>query len=115
MVGEQIKKARLLAGLSQKKLGELIGKGISTVSEWESGKRSPDIELIPVLSRFLNVSQSFLLDLTDNPTYEIRDSIPDAFPTYEEDSKLLTAYHNADKKTKRMVRMILNIEEDDNE
>ena len=113
MIGRQIKKARLLAGLSQKQLGNLIGKGISTVSEWESGKRSPDIELIPVLSRVLNVSQSFLMDLTDNPHLEMRDNVPDTFPTYEEDSKILSAYHNADKKTKRMVKMILNIEEDD--
>ena len=52
MVGKQIKKARLLAGLTQKQFGELLGgKGISTVSEWESGKRSPDIELIPLMSK----------------------------------------------------------------
>ena len=36
MVGKQIKKARLLAGLSQGKLGAIIGKGVSTISEWES-------------------------------------------------------------------------------
>ena len=61
MIGKQIKKARQLAGLSQKELGDAVGKGISTISEWESGKRSPDIELIPKLGRVLNVSQAFLM------------------------------------------------------
>ena len=63
MLGEKIKKARLLAGLTQKQFGELIGgKGISTVSEWESGKRSPDIELIPIMSQILNVEPAFFVD-----------------------------------------------------
>ena len=113
MVGKQIKKARLLAGLSQKQLGDMIGKGISTVSEWESEKRSPDVELIPRLGQILNVSQSFLMGLTDDPRREVRETIPDTFPSFEEDMRLLKAYHDADRKTKQMVKMMLNIEEDD--
>ena len=62
MIGEQIKKARRNAGLTQKQLGDALGgKGISTISEWESGKRSPDIELIPKLAEVLGVSQSWLM------------------------------------------------------
>ena len=115
MIGKQIKKARLLAGLSQKELGEAIGKGISTVSEWESGKRSPDIELIPVLSRVLNVSQAFLMDFTDDPSiyYETGKHLPDTIPSYKEDYFLLQAYHSADKKTRTMVKMLLGIDEED--
>lgn len=66
MVGKQIKKARLQAGLTQKQLGELLGgKGVSTVSEWESGKRSPDVDLIPIMSKILNVSPNYLIDYED--------------------------------------------------
>ena len=113
MVGKQIKKARLLAGLSQGKLGAIIGKGVSTISEWKSGKRSPDIELIPIISEVLNVSQSFLMDLTDDPHREVYGNIPDSISTFEEDTEILRAYHAADRKTKRMVKMLLNVEEDD--
>ena len=110
MIGKQIQKARLLAGLSQKELGDLVGKGISTISEWESGKRSPDVELIPVLGNVLKVSQAFLLDMTDDPYYKPSDSIPDKFPMYEEDYKLLNAYHAADNKTRAIVKALLDIE-----
>ena len=110
MIGKQIKKARLLAGLSQKELGDLVGKGISTISEWESGKRSPDVELIPILGSVLRVSQAFLLDMTDDPYYKPADNLPDKFPLYEEDRKLLDAYHNADSKTRAIVRALLDIE-----
>ena len=103
MIGKQIKKARLLAGLSQKELGDLIGKGISTISEWESGKRSPDVELIPVLGNVLKVSQAFLLDITDDPYYKQNEVVPDKFPLYDEDYKLLNAYHAADSKTRSIV------------
>jgi transcriptional regulator with XRE-family HTH domain len=113
MIGEKIKKARLLAGLSQKQLGDAIGKGISTISEWESGKRSPDVELIPELGKILNVSQLFLMDLSDNPQQEVGDRIPDKFPPIKEDYALLDAYHSADKKTRTIVRMLLDIDEED--
>ena len=110
MIGKQIKKARLLAGLSQKELGELIGKVISTVSEWESGKRSPDVELISTLGRVLNVSQAFLLDMTDDPFYRPEDDLPAEFPLYDEDYKLLNAYHAASSKTRSIVKALLDIE-----
>ena len=61
MIGEQIKKARRNAGLTQKQLGDALGKGISTISEWESGKRSPDIDLLPTLAEVLGVSQAWLM------------------------------------------------------
>ena len=110
MIGKQIKKARHLAGLSQGELGNLIGKGTSTISEWESGKRSPDVELIPVLGRVLNVSQAFLLDMTDDQYYRPEEDLPDEFPLYEEDHKLLTAYHAASNKTRSIIKALLDIE-----
>lgn len=115
MIGKQIKKARQLAGLSQKELGDAVGKGISTISEWESGKRSPDIELIPKLGMVLNVSQAFLMDFTDDPNiyYETGRPLPDTIPSYKEDYYLLHAYHAADKKTRTMVKMLLGIDEED--
>lgn len=67
MIGEQIKKARKAAGLSQKQLGEALdGRGISTISEWESGKRSPDVELLPIIADALGVSQAWLLGLPED-------------------------------------------------
>lgn len=111
MVGKQIKKARLLAGLTQKQLGELIGgKGISTVSEWESGKRSPDIELIPVLSKILNVSPAFLIDDSDDAASPVLNSPKTDFDCLSADEHtLINAYRAADDRAREdAMKTLLN-------
>jgi transcriptional regulator with XRE-family HTH domain len=102
MVGKQIKKARLLAGLTQKQLGELIGgKGISTVSEWESGKRSPDIELIPILSKILNVSPAFLIDDSEDAALPVLSSPKTDYDFLStEEHTLISAYRAADDRAR---------------
>lgn len=110
MVGDQIKKARHLAGLSQKQLGDLIGKGISTISEWESCKRSPDVELLPVLSDVLNVSMSYLIGTTDDPKYGRTEKTEIIKPT-REISDLMNAYALAPEWKKRAVRELLGMNE----
>ena len=110
MVGDQIKKARHLAGLSQKQLGDLVGKGISTVSEWESGKRSPDVELLPTLSEVLNVSMSYLIGITDDPMYgkTVKSEI---IKPSQETVDLISAYALAPDWKKKAVRQLLEMDE----
>ena len=101
MVGDKIKKARLLAGLTQKQLGELIGgKGVSTVSEWESGKRSPDIELIPIIAQILNVQPAFFVDETRDITLNLSTPKSEYDPLSEQEHVLLDAYRAADDRAR---------------
>ena len=110
MIGRQIKKARHLAGLTQKELGDLLGgKGVSTISEWESGKRSPDVELLPELGRVLKVSQAFLLDLTDDPHYIQKIETEQIVPFDQDDITLVMKYRAADEGTKSSVRKLLDM------
>lgn len=111
MVGDQIKKARHLAGLSQKQLGDLVGKGISTVSEWESNKRSPDVELLPIISKALNVSMGYLIGVTDNPSFgkAIREEI---IQPSQEISELMDAYALAPDWKKKAVRQLLGMDDE---
>ena len=101
MVGEKIKKARLLAGLTQKQFGELIGgKGISTVSEWESGKRSPDIELLPVIAQILNVKPSFFVDETEEVSLSFNSPKSEYDFLSEQEHTLINAYRAADDRAR---------------
>jgi transcriptional regulator with XRE-family HTH domain len=101
MVGDKIKKARLLAGLTQRQLGELIGgKGVSTVSEWESGKRSPDIELIPIIAQILNVQPAFFVDETRDITLNLSTPKSEYDPLSEQEHVLLDAYRAADDRAR---------------
>jgi len=111
MIGKQIKKARLLAGLTQQELGKLCGKGVSTVSEWESGKRSPDVELFPLIGQILHVSQAFLLDLTDDPHYIERPSTnEEIIPMDTKDIALVRSFRAADDWKKKAVKKILDLD-----
>lgn len=111
-VGKQLKKARHIAGLTQKQLGELLGGvGISTISEWESGKRSPDVELLPILSRVLHVSQGFILGLTDDPNYIKKDN-NEIIAVDSKDIEIMLLFRNAKEWQKEAVRKILGVKDE---
>lgn len=87
MIGAKIREARQAAGLTQRELGAAIGKGISTVSEWEKDLRSPDVELIPAIAAACGVSIADLLDVDVHPKGEA---------VTEEERRLLSAFRAAD-------------------
>lgn len=47
--------------MGQAELGEAIGIGKSSISEWESGKRSPDIDKVKDIAKVLNVTPAYLM------------------------------------------------------
>ena len=60
-IGSKIKAARKAAHMGQAELGEAIGIGKSSISEWESGKRSPDIDKVKDIAKVLNVTPTYLM------------------------------------------------------
>ncbi len=67
MIGTRIKNRRKQLRITQKELGAAIGKGESTISEWEAGKRSPDVELIYALAEALHTTPAYLMGWSDDP------------------------------------------------
>ena len=61
---EGLKKIRLANKLSCQALGSQIRVGANTISRWESGQRSPDVETLVRLSQILHCTVDDLL----NPT-----------------------------------------------
>jgi transcriptional regulator with XRE-family HTH domain len=61
-LGENIKKARENAGLTQKDLAQKIGKGFSTVQKYELNLVDPPIEVLNKLADALDVPIFYLLD-----------------------------------------------------
>lgn len=60
-LGQRIKRLRIDKGMSQVELGELVNVGNSTVSQWESDKRVPDIATVNQLAKVFDVSVDYLL------------------------------------------------------
>ena len=56
VIGERIKAARKVKGLSQDDLGNLLGVSFQAVSSWETGKFIPDSDHLPALAKALDLS-----------------------------------------------------------
>ena len=60
--GKRLKELRTEKGLSQQKLGELLGFCNQTISFWEIGSREPDLDTLVQIAHFFNVSFEELLE-----------------------------------------------------
>lgn len=77
MIGQRIKEARTLKGLSQEALGDLIGVSKATISWYENNKRTPTLENFEKLIDVLNLNADYLLGkeisvIADNQNYGVR-------------------------------------------
>lgn len=61
MMCNRLRYERMKAGLNQVELAKIFNVSKQTVSNWESGKRKPDIDTISRLSQFFNVTTDYLL------------------------------------------------------
>jgi len=61
MLGDNIYRLRKAKGLSQAELGELVGVSNKAVSKWETYEANPDISLLPLLAKSLEVTADELL------------------------------------------------------
>lgn len=71
--GENLRKLRIYKGLSAQELGKELGVAQSTVSNWESGRKEPNFEVLQKISLYFNVSTDRLL----NHKIADSDAIPD--------------------------------------
>ena len=63
MIGENIRKARKAAGVSQKELAERLQVYQKDISRWENGERTQTMEVFTKICRELNASADEILEL----------------------------------------------------
>lgn len=61
MISERLKYLREDAELSQKELAKALGVSPSTIGMYESGKRTPDSEMLTRICDFFNITVDYLL------------------------------------------------------
>lgn len=70
LLPQRLKELRLQHGLTQAQLGEKVGVKQNTFTNWENGKRTPNIEDIIKLSTLLGVSIDYLIGYSNiKPSY----------------------------------------------
>lgn len=67
-IGQKIKELRKKNDMTQEKLADLLGVTYQSVSKWECGVTSPDLSLIPPLTKLLHCTSDELLGLTEDDT-----------------------------------------------
>lgn len=60
MFAEKLKTLREAKGLTQKGLAEILNVAQGAVAMWETGKRTPDLEMVKKIAAFFNVSTDYL-------------------------------------------------------
>ncbi len=65
--GDRIRLLRHQAGMTQEELGREMGKTKNNISQYECGKREPDVEALLFLARRFYVSLDYLLGLSSRP------------------------------------------------
>lgn len=99
---DNLRNVRKQRNMTQSELGDRIGVKKSTVSGWESGARSPDIEFIERLCEALDISASDLLGFT----YSNASALDDP-PTYDED-KFLIKYRRITARDRNLVDSLVD-------
>lgn len=60
--GKKLKELRMERGLSQQKLGDILGFCNQTISFWENGSREPDLDTLLQIAHFFEVGLEELLE-----------------------------------------------------
>ena len=60
-LGETIRQIRIEKGLSQHQLAELIHVDRTTITNWETGRRLPDADMLTIISDTLSIDVSYLI------------------------------------------------------
>ena len=64
-IGETIKKLRKERDITQEEFAEMLGVSCQSVSRWENNSCYPDIELIPTIAAFFDISTDKLMGIDD--------------------------------------------------
>ena len=72
-LGPRLQKQRILRNLSQKVVATSIGVSASVISNYESGERTPSIEILIALAHLYHCSADYLLGLNKANTVKLLD------------------------------------------
>lgn len=94
MLGDRIRELRNKKDITLKELGNILKVGESTVSMYETNKRSPDYETLKKIADYFSVSTDYLLCRVDDPDVKIvsKEELPAELSKYVDYIEILKDY-----------------------
>ena len=90
---ERLKNLRKDNGYTQVTLAEALGVSKGTVAMWETGKRTPDYEIINIMSDMFDRRIDFILGYSDDPTSpKLTEQQIDELGEWETQSELIDVF-----------------------
>ena len=71
----RIRELRKAHGLTMKKFGAILGLGESTISQYETGKRVPDIDTLVKIADYFGVPLGYLVCLEEDYTQRVEEPL----------------------------------------
>lgn len=108
MISTRLKSLREDADLSQKELAKLLGVSPSTIGMYESGKRTPDSEMLTRICDFFNVTVDYLIGRSNikNPQCSTYKKTEQGHLT-DDEKNILNLYKKLNDKDKAKVEGIM--------
>jgi len=75
VIGNNLRAARMRAGLTLEHVAEVVGVEPVTVSRWESGTRSPSVSVLARLAQITGVDPGSLLAVGGDPTPQVPEDV----------------------------------------
>ena len=99
-IGSRIRDFRETRGLTQKELAEIIGVQDAVISNWETGRNRPNVDVLMKLCSALGTSADDLLGINSINEKNIS----------KEAENVAEAYDNAEEKIKQIIKNILDLQ-----
>jgi len=102
----RLKELRKKMGVSQSGLAEELGVTKQTISLWERGPRKPEQETLRKLVQLFDVSEEYLLGVSDEPTRDEAQLDQERMQIYLDDIELQTMAWNICQLSPEMRRIV---------
>ena len=95
-IGNKIKDLRVKNKVTQEELAKALHVSTQAVSKWENGG-SPDLELVPSIATYFNVTTDYLFDMKDSDIINIDKKVAKYIQSFDLENRMNVVYDLAFK------------------
>ena len=95
-IGNKIKELRVKNKVTQEELAKVLQISTQAVSKWENGG-SPDLELVPSIATYFNVTTDYLFDMKNSDIFNIDKKVAKYIQSFDLENRMNVVYDLAFK------------------